>query len=233
MTETDKQIPGNGDYPAEINLALIGDPIQKLEQGKKAAAALMTVAKPILIDGKQYLRFEDWQTIGAFFGTIVGTSDPEYVEINGISGYKASAVVRRISDGMIISTASAYCLREGNWKTRENFALASMAQSRAGAKVLRNSFAWVALLSDCYEATPAEEMIDTNQGDSANSEPMASVKQLEYMLDLAITEYGDDGNHRLETHCVVLYRKKKQELSRGEASDIIDWFRAGKELVLE
>lgn len=222
-----KPIPRNGDFPAEINLALIGDPIQKLEQGKKAAAALMTVAKPVLIDGRQYLRFEDLQTIGAFFGTIVGTSEPEYVEINNIPGYKASAEVRRLSDGLVISTASALCLREGNWQSRENYALASMAQTRAGAKAMRNAFAWIAVLAG-YEATPAEEM----QPGASKPEPMASVKQMEYLLDLAINEYGDDAAHRLETHYVVKYGKSNRELTRKEASEVIDWLRAGQDLLL-
>jgi hypothetical protein len=37
------------------------------------------------------------------------------------------------------------------------FQLASMAQTRAGAKALRNAFAWVVVLAG-YQPTPAEEM---------------------------------------------------------------------------
>ena len=43
------------------------DPQQKLDQGKAAAKALMSVAKPISINGKSYLRYEDLQMIAAFF----------------------------------------------------------------------------------------------------------------------------------------------------------------------
>jgi len=56
---------------------------------------------------------------------------------------------------------------------------------------------------------------------------------LEYLLDLAIDVYGDDAAQRLETHYLVAYRKKSRELTRKEASGVIDWLRAGKELVLE
>ena len=222
----------NGDYPVEINLTLTGDPQQKLEQGKKAAAALMTVAKPVLIDGKQFLRFEDLQTIGAFFGTIVGTSNPEYVEIDNTPGYKASAAVRRISDGLIISTASAYCLREGNWKNRENYALASMAQTRAGAKALRNAFAWVAVLAG-YEATPAEEIAtNASQEPAFKSQAPATVKQLDYLLFLSQEKYGkEDGFHRIES-----YAQKRvghdtgQELFKHEASAMTDMLYTGQDL---
>ena len=56
------------------------DPQQKLDQGKAAAKALMSVAKPISINGKSYLRFEDLQLIAAFFQCTAGSSDPEFVE---------------------------------------------------------------------------------------------------------------------------------------------------------
>jgi len=229
MIDKTKQIATNGDTHVDLTLGLTGDPIQKLAQGKKAAAALMTVAKPVMIDGRQYLRFEDLQTIGAFFGTIVGTSDPEYVEVEGIPGYKASAVVRRLSDGLVISSASAYCLREGNWKTRENYALASMAQTRAGAKALRNSFAWIAVLAG-FEATPAEEMVDLGK-DKPIDEPKASAKQLDYILDLATAQYGDEALHRIETHCAIHFGgNHTDEITRRQASELIDWLRNGKEL---
>ena len=41
-------------------------------QAKKAAQQLQNIvsqkAKPVKINGEQYLEFEDWQTIGSFYG---------------------------------------------------------------------------------------------------------------------------------------------------------------------
>ena len=46
------------------------DPERDVEQAKKAAKALMAVimlTKPLVMNGKKYLYFEHWQTIGKFF----------------------------------------------------------------------------------------------------------------------------------------------------------------------
>ena len=59
---------------------------------------------------------------------------------------------------MIVGGAEAYCMRdEENWKEKPWFQLASMAQTRAGAKALRNVLAWVVVLAG-YRPTPAEEL---------------------------------------------------------------------------
>jgi hypothetical protein len=226
MKQESKETSGNGSLPVEISLGLAGDPVKRLEQGKRAAAALMTVARPVMISGRKYLRFEDLQTIGAFFGTVVGTSDPEYVEVDGIPGYKAHAVVRRVSDGLVISSASAYCLREGAWKDRENYALASMAQTRAGAKALRNSFAWIVTLAG-FEPTPAEEMT------SREEPPAATERQLDYIAALAGERYGENASRRLGLHLAIAYGKHQvEELTRQEASELIDFLRSGEDLFL-
>jgi len=228
----DNPKPEDGLINVEVNLALSGDPIQKLKQGKQAAAALMTVANPIPINGKNYLRFEDWQTIASFFGVIVGTSDPQYVDIDGLPGYKAQATVRKVADGLVISSASAYCLREGIWKDRENYALASMAQTRAGAKALRNAFSWVVSLAG-YETTPFDEMPGTTTKSpepsvpAESSEPTASVKQMDYILDLAINKYGDDAYERINEHTWYEYGKSGKEITKKEASELIEYLLHG------
>jgi len=140
-------------------ITLIGTPSKRIKDGQAAAKELMKVARPIDLGGKMYLRYEDWQTIGAFFGLMAGAEDAEPVTVGGVEGFKASAVVRKVSDGTVVSSATGYCLHEGNWLKREKFSLASMAQTRAAAKALRNALSWVAVLGG-YEGTPVEEMPD-------------------------------------------------------------------------
>jgi hypothetical protein len=152
---------------AETALAIPSDlhitraPKEVLESAREAAVALKEVIaqrhKKVVFNGEQYLQFEDWQTVGGFFGSSVATGDAELVEIDGIPGFKAKARVID-SNGIEVSTAEAYCMKdEYNWKSKPLFQLASMAQTRAGAKALRNKFAWVAVLAG-YSPTPAEEM---------------------------------------------------------------------------
>jgi hypothetical protein len=132
------------------------DPEVALRDARRAAKALITVVSSkndtVIIGGKQYLRFEDWQTIGRFYGVTVGVERTGKVK----AGYEARAVVYK--NGEVISAAEASCTGdEPNWKERPDFMRRSMAQTRACAKALRNVLAWVAVLAG-FEGTPAEEM---------------------------------------------------------------------------
>ena len=141
-----------------------GDPENQLKFGYKCATALMQVVaskpKKVMINGEQYLEFEDWQTLGRFFGITVGVDSTKQIVINDINkGWEAKAIVYK--DGKIISSAEAMCMRsEKNWANRDEFTLRSMAQTRACAKALRNVLAWVAVLGG-FRPTPIEDMPDT------------------------------------------------------------------------
>jgi hypothetical protein len=146
---------------AEAPLAPATDPLDTLTHAKRAAEALQSIVSqkpdPVIVNGKQYLEFEDWQTLGHFYGVHVRTGDAEPVTINGVEGAKARAEVLN-DNGLVIGGAAAACLRdEDQWGNKPWFQLASMAQTRAGAKALRNVLAWVAVLAG-YRPTPAEEM---------------------------------------------------------------------------
>jgi hypothetical protein len=58
---------------------------------------------------------------------------------------------------------------EKRWKDADDYAIKSMAQTRAGAKALRNAFGWVAELAG-YASTPLEEM-DGVERDTAPQRP--------------------------------------------------------------
>jgi hypothetical protein len=145
------------------SLILEGDPEAQLQYAERAAKALMRriEAKPkkVLISGKQYLEFGDWQTLSRFFGGTVSTEWVKAIERDGeLAGYEARSVV--LQHGRTISAAEASCFRsEKNWAKRDEFALKSMAQTRAGSKAMRNAFGWVAELAN-LPSTPAEEMED-------------------------------------------------------------------------
>lgn len=136
-------------------------PQQVLDEAKLAAVALQDVIskkkRPVVMNGEQYLEFEDWQTLGRFYGVtakIRGTAPVDYGEAHGFEAY-ADAVR---ADGMVISSAESMCMDdESNWKGKPAYQLRSMAQTRACAKVLRNVLAWVVVLAG-YKTTPAEEM---------------------------------------------------------------------------
>ena len=145
-----------------------------LAEATEAARALKDViskkAKPVMFNGEQFLEFEDWQVLGRFYGvTAKEDGDPEVVEIGDSHGFKASSVA--LFQGQVISRATAYCFDdEPNWSQKPLFQLASMAQTRANSKVLRNVLAWVVVLAG-YKPTPAEEMDGLREPQKSRPEP--------------------------------------------------------------
>ena len=153
-------------YEDSGDLAITRQPEVVLEEAKKAAKALADVVskkkKPVIMNGEQYLEFEDWQTVGRFYGVTAKIVETKYIDYGNAQGFEARAVTVR-ADGMEISAAEAMCLNdEANWSKKPLFQLRSMAQTRACAKTLRNVLAWVVVLAG-YKATPAEEIQDMAQ----------------------------------------------------------------------
>lgn len=72
--------------------------------------------------------------------------------------YKSVVMLKRAGDGHKVSQAEAFCsnLEESKEKNDE-YAIMSMAQTRATGKVFRIAFSWIMKMAG-YEATPAEEM---------------------------------------------------------------------------
>lgn len=72
-------------------------------------------------------------------------------------GWEARVEARTLA-GQVVGAAEAECLRsEKQWKSRDDYALRSMAQTRAVSKALRGPLGFVVTLAG-FEATPAEEM---------------------------------------------------------------------------
>lgn len=148
----------------EHALALQRTPDVVIEEARKAAKALADVIdkkpKKVIINNEIYLEFEDWQTLGRFYGVSAAAQSTRYVEFGDTVGFEATAEALLLVNGATvrISSAEAMCLNdEWRWQDKPLFQLKSMAQTRAMAKVLRNVLAWVVVLAG-YKPTPAEEV---------------------------------------------------------------------------
>lgn len=109
--------------PTDIAVARPPDVV--LEEAHKAAKALMDVMsakkKKVMMNGEQYLEFEDWQTVGRFYGVTVKVTSTEFIDYGGAKGFLAKASVLR-HDGAEISAAEAMCLNdEEKWSTRTKY----------------------------------------------------------------------------------------------------------------
>lgn len=166
------------------SLALQRTPDLVLGEAQRAAEALQRVieGKPrkVQFNGKTYLQFEDWQTLGRFYGVTAAVQSTKEVKYGDEEcpayGFEATAhalLVNPNGTTQIISSAEAMCLDdESNWSAKPKFQLKSMAQTRACAKALRNVLAWVVVLAG-YAPTPAEEMdgVTVNEQDSGVGMP--------------------------------------------------------------
>lgn len=180
------------------DIAVARDPAVVLQEAKKAAQALMTVvsqkAKPVMMNGEQYLEFEDWQTVARFYNLTVRVARTTFLDFGGVQGFEAVADVLR-ADGAIVSTAESMCLNdEEKWSSRAKyewkngkkekvgdvpvplFQLRSMAQTRACAKALRNVLAWVVVLAG-FRPTVAEELTGDEETDNRPQSGKPSVQQ--------------------------------------------------------
>jgi hypothetical protein len=113
-------------------------------------------ATAVSIAGKRYIPVEGWQSIAAAWGYTPSTEEPLKTE----NGYRCKALLKRDSDGMVISEAYGYVGNDEIWKDRAQYANEAMVQTRAISRVCRNKFAFVAVLMKIPHlvTTPAEEV---------------------------------------------------------------------------
>lgn len=152
--------------PPPPSLFGTADPVEVVAKASRVAAALKEVVKSqgliSKISGKEYPRCEAWTLLGTMLGVF-----PVLVWSRPVEHGWEARVEARTRDGAIVGAAEAQCLRsERNWSNRDDFALRSMAQTRATAKALRMPLGFVMTLGG-FQPTPAEEM------DFDNHEPMA------------------------------------------------------------
>jgi hypothetical protein len=166
--------------PSPQTLFRTDDPVRVLEEAQRVAEAL----KPVLvarkmtqqIGDKEHVRVEGWQTLGAMLGVVpvvvwsrpIPDTQRSYSReegygdkrrtVNGKGSDWEARVEARTLDERVIGAAEAMCTRdEYRWSNADDYAVRSMAQTRATSKALSGPLRFVVTLAG-YEATPAEEM---------------------------------------------------------------------------
>ena len=116
------------------------------------------------IQGKAYVNVEGWQYAGARLGIFPVIDDLVNVSLDA-SEIKYQAKVSLLNlksqvNGHAQTVGSGFAIcsnRENGKRNYQEFAIASMAQTRAIGKAYRNILAWI-IRAAGYEPTPAEEM---------------------------------------------------------------------------
>ncbi len=128
------------------------------------------------IQNRNYVHVEGWQFAGGLMGTF-----PRVVAIENLSTgteikWKAEVEIVNIKDNSVLSRGFAICSsKESKKKGFDEYAILSMAQTRAIGKAYRNVIGWVMKLAG-YEATPSEEMTKGGEAPAPAAAPAAPTK---------------------------------------------------------
>lgn len=146
----------------------IDTPQKTKEMANVLAKHIMANQLSVNIVGRNYVMVEGWQFAGGLMGLF-----PQITEVREISPMKwmATAQIINIKTDKIVSTGYAICSKdEQKKKSFDEYAILSMAQTRAIGKAYRNYIGWIIKMAG-YESTPAEEI---KEKASEAQQPVAS-----------------------------------------------------------
>lgn len=143
--------------PTQEEVSLQGVVTAAVGQAEILKRAIVEQGLSTRIQGREHINVEGWQLVLALNNVhpVITRSDP-IVRDDGVVGYEAQCELR---DGvLVVGSGWGMCTRdERTWAKRDEYALRSMAETRAIGKACRNRFGFLAKIAE-FEATPQEEM---------------------------------------------------------------------------
>jgi hypothetical protein len=110
------------------------------------------------VQGKEFVNVEGWQYAGSRLGIVPIVEHVINVSSDQEIKYQAKVTLFDMRSQHTVGAGFAICSnKESGKKFYQEFAIASMAQTRAIGKAYRNILAWI-IRAAGYEPTPAEEM---------------------------------------------------------------------------
>ncbi|WP_303310973.1 hypothetical protein [Hymenobacter sp. BT730] len=110
------------------------------------------------VQGKEFVNVEGWQYAGSRLGIVPIVDHVINVSTESEIKYQAKVTLFDMRSGHTVGAGFAICSnKEQGKKFYQEFAIMSMAQTRAIGKAYRNILAWI-IRAAGYEPTPAEEM---------------------------------------------------------------------------
>jgi hypothetical protein len=148
--------------PASFNLFGSDDPDVVVAEAAKVARSLEQVIRQeglfVTIRGKDHVKVEGWTLLGAMLGVFPVTVWTRKLD----DGWEARVEARTL-DGRLVGAAESMCSRsESRWRSADEYAIRSMAATRATSKALRQTLGFIMHLAHFAE-TPAEEMYGVDE----------------------------------------------------------------------
>jgi len=184
------------------------------------------------IKNKRYPKVEWWTTMGATLGLFPVVIYSRRLEREDEIAYEARVEVRH--GNAVIAAGEALCSNtEPTWKDSPEYGIKSMSITRATGKAYRIPLSFLAVMSGLAPTNAEEIPFENRPSKSQEISSSASIKQLDYILKLAIDLYGNDAYRRIGLHISITYGKTSgKELSKTEASEIIESLMNGEDLKL-
>jgi|SRR5215467_1934040 len=170
-------LPAPQEPPAPMmNLFGTDDPAEVIQRATAAANALMEVVEAkglvVRIGPSKHPKVEAWTLLGSMLGVFPVVEWTKPIVRGGVKGYEARVVATTLA-GATVGAAEAECLsNERNWIGKPDYALRSMAQTRATSKALAGPLRFIMVLAG-FEGTPAEEMDGVKNNRPAPAQPVS------------------------------------------------------------
>lgn len=193
------------------------------------------------IKGKNYVNVEGWQIAGAFTGALPVVEKVEDLSQGSYYKYRAEVSLRD-KDGNQVGYGVAICTnKEAGKKGFDEYAVASMAQTRAVGKAYRMKLGWLLKVAG-YETTPAEEM-DAVEAELAKSQPKQPPKPKFNARDIGIAKkqlemaksmdelkaiFGTLGEIKAEPEIITKKDEMKAKLAKSDA-EVVTATRGGED----
>ena len=184
------------------------------------------------IQGKQFVNVEGWQFAGASLGLMpIITLTTDLSKDDEIK-YMATCEVRNITSGQLVATGIALCSnKEKTKRFFDEYAILSMAQTRAIGKAYRNLLAWL-MKAAGFEGTPAEEMDFAAKEETPTKKPkvvdvvaeeipvevnresiIKDIQAVARMKDLTDVFFANKEYIEKDEHLMKLMKAKKESLT--------------------
>ena len=135
----------------------LAKPIEVMELANTLSGIIIKKGLAMALNNKRYVMVEGWQLAGALCGLYPMVDKVENLSEDKHYKYRAEVSIKD-QEGNIVGSGMAICSNAEKGKERfGEYAICSMAQTRAVGKAMRLKIGWVMKLAG-FQPTPSEEM---------------------------------------------------------------------------